>query len=472
MNKYEAIIIGSGPNGLAAAIYLQQKGLSTAVYEKRDQPGGAVRTLELTSPGFLHDIGSTIHPLAYDSPFFSSLPLEQYGLKWIFPDVAFAHPLENGDALGAFRDIEQTSKQFDDDYFIYHDFFSRLVRDWDHIKNDLLGPLSMPASPVKLASFGLRAIRSAKSFVNRYKNDKAKIFFYGAAAHSMLPLHYTASASFGLVLIALAHKNGWPFPQGGAGSITRALVDYYKKIGGDVYVNHEVKDLRDLPASKVYLLDQTPKQLMNIKGTRFTNLYRHQLNQYKYGIGIYKIDWSLNQAIPFKNEICRRAGTLHFGFTKEEILKSEKSVHHSKIPDRPYVLLAQNSVYDKTRAPENKHIAWAYCHVPLYDQTDMTDIIERQIERSAPGFRDCILERRTHHTGELEAFNPNLVGGDINGGKQDITQMFTRPVLRLSPYTTPDPRIYICSSSTPPGGGVHGMCGYHSARIAYKNNFR
>ncbi len=469
---YDAIIIGSGQNGLAAAIRLQQKGLSTLVVEAAGTPGGATRTQELTLPGFRHDVGSAIHPLGVDSPFFKTLPLHEHGLEWIYPEVAFAHPFSDGTAIGAYTDIEKTAAQMGSDEKAYKALFGELLSQWPHIHEDLLGPLGIPSNPLQFASFGLKALLPAKDLVDLYfKEEKTKLFFYGAAAHSTLPLTTPASASFGLVLVTIAHKLGWPFPKSGAVKIIDALISYYKSLGGNITLDFPVKNINELPKASSYIFDLTPKQLLAIEGTNFPWLYRKRMEKYKYGAGIFKMDWALNEPIPFKNEVCRKAGTIHFGFSRREIELSEKVIKHNGIVKEPYVLLAQHTPFDASRAPDGKHTAWAYCHVPHGSNLDMTEEMENQIEKAAPGFKDCILARSTHNTSQMEAFDSNLVGGDVNGGRQDLSQMFTRPVTRLSPYSTPNPDIYICSASTPPGGGVHGMGGFHAAEKVIRDHF-
>ena len=470
--QFDAIVTGSGPNGLAAAVYLQQKGLKTAVFEQSTTPGGAVKTNESTLPGFKHDIGSAIHPLAFDSPYFKTMPLADFGLSWIHPDIPFAHPFSDGDAYACYRNIKETALQLGHDSKNYLKLFTRLTDDWNVIAKNILGPFSIPHNPLQMARFGLKAIMPAKFFSGRYfKEDKTRLLFYGAAAHSTLPLTNLATSSFGLVLNILAHKEGWPFPKGGAGKFTDALIAYYCHLGGEIFLNHQVEDIRELPKSSVYLFDLTPRQLLKIKGTNFSATYRNRLSRYKYGAGVFKIDWALSDPIPFLNEKCRNAGTIHLGFSLNEIEKSEAEIHKGNITETPYVLVAQHSLFDETRAPAGKHTGWAYCHVPNGNIVDMTEVIEKQIEKAAPGFKDCIISRTTYNTLQMEDINPNLIGGDINGGRQDITQLFTRPVARLKPYSTPDPKVYICSSSTPPGGGVHGMCGYHAALQAWKDHF-
>ncbi|MDX1753279.1 MAG: NAD(P)/FAD-dependent oxidoreductase [Salinimicrobium sediminis] len=472
-HKYDAVIIGSGSNGIAAAIRLQQKGLKTAIFEQAATPGGATRTRELTLPGFKHDVGSAILPLGLASPFFRNLPLKDFGLEWIYPEIAYAHPFEDGTAYGCYKDIETTAAQLGEDRQAYLDLFSPLLDNWDKIGGELLGPLGIPEHPLEFMKFGLKALPSAQMLVNHYfKDERSKIFFYGSAAHSTLPLTNIASASFGLVLTTSAHKFNWPFPKGGAGNFTKALLDYYKSLGGELFMNTWVEDIRDLPNAYAYMFDLTPKQLLKVRGLNFNSLYRRRMEAFNYGAGVFKMDWALSEPIPFASEKCRKAATVHIGFTKEEIENSEKEIHQKNITSTPYVLVAQHTPFDPSRAPAGKHTAWAYIHVPNGSTADFTEVIENQIERAAPGFKETILARSTMNAVDLQHFDPNLIGGDINGGKQDITQLFTRPIAKLSPYATPDPRVYICSSSTPPGGGVHGMCGYHAAQKALRDHFQ
>ena len=470
--KYDAIIIGSGSNGIAAALRLQMKGLKTAIFEQSSTPGGATKTEELTLPGFKHDVGSSILPLGLASPFLRDLPLEDFGLEWIFPEVAYAHPFLDGTAYACYKDLNKTAAQLGEDEVAYLKLFEPLLREWEKIDPDLLGPLGIPSHPIPYLKFGLRALPSAHRLVNTFfKNERTRCFFYGAAAHSTLPLTNIASASFGLVLASSAHKYNWPFPKGGAGNFVKALLGYYESLGGKLFLDHPVSDIRDLPTAYSYLFDLTPRQLLKIKGLNFTDLYRKRMGAYKYGAGVFKMDWALSEPIPFINEKCRKSSTVHFGFSQHDLEQSEQLIHENKVSNRPYVLLAQHSPFDPSRTPKGKHSAWAYIHVPNGNVEDHTKILEDQIERVAPGFRDTILKRSALTSMDLQEFDPNLVGGDINGGKQDITQLFTRPIAKLSPYSTPDPRVYICSSSTPPGGGVHGMCGFHAAEKALKDHF-
>lgn len=472
MPKYDAVIIGSGSNGIAAAIRLQQKGLQTAIFEQADTPGGATRTAELTLPGFKHDVGSAIHPMALASPFFRELPLKEFGLEWIFPEIAFAHPFEDGIAYACYKNLTKTAAQFGEDEKNYHKLFDSLLQDWDKINMEVFSPLGIPEHLLAFLKFGIKSLPSARMLTDFYfKNERSKVFFHGAAAHSTLPLTNLATSSIGLVLTACAHKYNWPFPKGGAGNFIKALLGYYRSLGGKLFLNEPVSDIRDLPNAYAYLFDLTPKQLLKIKGLNFPSQYRKRLAAYRYGAGVFKMDWALREPIPFSSGKCRKAASIHIGFTLKEIKNSETEIYKGRVTRTPYVLLAQHSPFDPERAPQGKHTAWAYIHVPNGSTVDYTDIIEDQIERAAPGFKDIILTRSKMTTRDLEKFDPNLIGGDINGGRMDITQLFTRPVARFSPYSTPDPRIYICSSSTPPGGGVHGMCGYHAAEKVLKDHF-
>jgi phytoene dehydrogenase-like protein len=470
--SYDAIIIGSGSNGISAAIYLQQQGLKTAIFEQASTPGGSTRTQELTLPGFKHDVGSAILPMGYGSPFLRSLPLKEHGLEWIFPEIPYSHPFRDGTAFACYTDINKTASQLGIDESSYLKLYQPLVNNWEKIENDLLGPLGIPQHPLDFIKFGIKALPSATMLARQYfKNEKSRIFFYGAAAHSTLPLNSLASASFGLVLSTMAHKFNWPFPKGGAQTLIKSMLSYYSSLGGALHLDRNITHLEELPGSKTYLFDLTPKQLLEIKGTDFSDLYRERMSSFQYGAGVFKVDWALDKPIPFTNEKCRKSGTVHLGFSEKEMENSEKKIHHKQMTETPYVLVAQHSIFDHTRAPEGQHTAWAYCHVPNGSIADFSGIIEAQIERAAPGFKASILKKSTMNTEALEAFNPNIIGGDINGGKQDITQLFTRPIAKISPYATPDPRVYICSSSTPPGGGVHGMCGFNAAKAVIKDHF-
>ena len=468
---YDAIVVGSGPNGLAAAITLRQEGLSVLVIEGKDSVGGGLRSAELTLPSFVHDVCSAIHPLAIGSPFFNTLPLDAHGLSYVFPDLAAAHPFDDGNVAVLDRSIDETARLLGADEQVYLDLFKPLVRDWPDIAPDVLGPLHFPKHPVAMAKFGLNALTSAGYLAKRFKTREAKGLWAGMAAHSIQPLSNLTTSAIGLVLMTAAHLKGWPIPVGGSKEIANALASYFISLGGQIETGHFVKSLEELPSSKTVLFDVTPKQLLQIAGHKFSALYKWQLEKYRYGMGVFKVDWALDGPIPFTAEQARKAGTVHLGNTIEEITLSEQLSWQGKHAEKPFVLLAQQSLFDDTRAPEGKHTAWAYCHVPNGSVKDMTNEIEAQVERFAPGFRDLILAKHAMNTAEVESYNPNYIGGDINGGVIDLGQIFTRPALRSSPYRTSAKGLYICSSSTPPGGGVHGMCGYHAAKQALKDLF-
>lgn len=466
---YDAVIVGSGPNGLAAGILMEKQGLRVLIIEAKDTIGGGMRTAELTLPGFKHDICSAIHPLASGSPFFTTLPLTEHGLDWIYPEVDAAHPFDNGTAAALTRSIEQTAETLGADKQNYIDLLSPIVANWPDLAPDLLGPLVFPKYPLKLAQFGLSAIQPSTLLAKRFKTTEAKGLLAGMAAHAIQPLSNMATSAIALVLMANGHLGGWVIPKGGSQSIANALGSYFTSLGGQIQTGTYVKSLTQLPSANAVLFDITPRQLLGIAGHKFSALYKWQMERYRYGDGVFKVDWALDGQIPFTAPSCRKAGTVHIGGTLEEIVASEKASANGRHAEKPYVLLAQQSLYDTTRAPEGKQTAWAYCHVPNGSTMNMTDIIENQVERFAPGFKERILARHTFDTAEMEAYNPNYLGGDINGGVIDIRQLFTRPALRLSPYKTSAKGLYICSSSTPPGGGVHGMCGYHAAKRALKD---
>ena len=468
---YDAVVVGAGPNGLAAAITLQQTGLSVLVLEAKDTVGGGLRSTELTLPGFVHDVCSAIHPLAIASPFFQTLPLANFGLQYIQPPIAAAHPFDDGTAAVLTHSLAETARGLGKDENAYRDLIQRIVRDWPGIGPDLLGPLTFPKNPIAFSSFGLKALQPAVWLARQFVTRDAQGLWAGMAAHAIQPLTNIATSAIGLVLMANAHLRGWPLPLGGSQAIANALAGYFTSIGGKIETGVYVKSLAQLPSAKAVLVDVTPKQLLAIAGQRLSSLYQWQLNRYRYGMGVFKVDWALDGPIPFTAEDCRRAGTVHLGNTLNEVVASEQATSTGQHPDKPFVLLTQPSVFDSTRAPAGKHTAWAYCHVPNGSQRDMTEAIERQVERFAPGFRDLILERHTMDTAQLQTYNPNYIGGDINGGIIDIGQLFTRPALRWSPYKTSAKGLYICSSSTPPGGGVHGMCGYHAAQRALQDVF-
>ena len=472
MRRYDVAVVGSGPNGFAAAITAQQAGLSVVILEAEEKIGGGVRSEPLTLPGFVHDIGSAIHPLGAGSPFFNTLPLSDYGLEWVYPEAAVAHPLDGGQAFTLERSVVDTAAQLGVDREAYIDLMQPIVEQWDNIAPAFLGPLRWPDHPFSLASFGLKAVQSAERLAQRsFKGAPARAFFAGLAAHSMLPLEKTVSAGVGLVLGALGHVVGWPFPKGGSQQLTDALHHYFVSLGGEIITDHRVTSIADIPPCKATLFDITPYQLLDIEGLNFTGSYLRQLKQFKYNQGIFKIDWALDEPIPFTNEACHRAATIHLGGTLEEIAESEQMMWNKEHSDNPYVLLVHQSPFDASRAPEGKHTAWAYCHVPRYSEVNMTEAIEKQVERFAPGFKNTVLERHTMNTHQVQQYNANYIGGDINGGAQTLMQLFTRPVMNLTPYRTPLEGVYICSSSTPPGGGVHGMCGFYAAKTALKDVF-
>jgi len=469
---FDAIVVGSGPNGLAAAITLQRQGLSVLLVEGKETIGGGLRSKELTLPGFIHDVCSAIHPMAAASPFFTSLPLAQYGLEYIYPAIQAAHPFENGTAAILSKSVEETASHLGEDESNYTRLLSPLVYDWPEMAHDILGPFQIPQNPFALFKFGLQGLKSADSLSKKFNTQEAKAFWAGMCAHSIQPLNHLTTSAIGLVLLAVGHRKGWPIPKGGSQSIANALASYFTSIGGKIETDFYVKHLSQLPSSKAVLLDVTPKQLLEIAGHTFSSIYKWQLERYEYGMGVFKIDWALDGPVPFLAEECKRAGTVHIGNTYKEIAQSEQMSWNGQHPEKPFVLLAQQSLFDTTRAPQGKHTLWGYTHVPKGSRNDMTQAIETQIERFAPGFKKLIIGRHTFNSNQMEDYNPNYIGGDINGGSINLTQLFTRPALRSSPYRTSSKGIYICSSSTPPGGGVHGMCGYYAAQRALKDVFK
>ncbi|MFB3813916.1 MAG: phytoene desaturase family protein [Terriglobales bacterium] len=463
----DAVVIGAGPNGLAAAIVLAQAGYSVTVAEAEPTVGGGARSAELTLPGFLHDVCSAIHPLAVSSPFFRTLPLAEHGLEWIQPECPLAHPLDDGSAIVLHRSVERTAAQFGRDAQAYHELFAPLVESWNTLQSDILGPLRLPRDPAGLAAFGVNALRSLTTLARmHFREERVPALLAGMAGHSMLPLDKAATAAFALVLTAAGHAVGWPMPRGGSRRITDALAGYLRSIGGEIATGSRVESLDQLPRWRAVLADVTPRQLVQIAGAGLPLLYRRTLERYRYGPGAFKVDWALSAPIPWRAPECARAGTVHLGGTLEEIAASERAAWNGRPSERPFVLLAQPTLFDPSRAPAGRHIAWAYCHVPNGSHVDMLAHIESQIERFAPGFRDCIVARNVMPPAVLERHNANLIGGDINGGAQDIFQLFARPTARL--YSTPVRGLYLCSSSTPPGGGVHGMCGYFAAKLAVR----
>ena len=468
---YDAIVVGSGPNGLTAAITLQREGLSVLLVEAKKEIGGGLLSAQLTLPGFIHDVCSAVHPLAISSPFFKSVPLAEHGLEFIQPPIPAAHPFDDGSAAALFRSVNETASTLKGDVYTYRQLISPLLTVWPSLLDEILAPFHFPKHPLVMARFGLMGIPSATRLAKKFHSKEARGLWAGMCAHSIQPLSNLTTSAFGLVLALIGHASGWPVAKGGSISIANALASYFVSLGGKIEANQKVESLKQLPSANAILLDVTPRQLLEIAGENFSAFYKWQLERYRYGMGVFKIDWALSESIPFKASLCKQAGTIHIGNTFEEIADSEQSTAVGKISERPFVLLAQQSLFDSSRAPTGKQTAWAYCHVPNGSVVDMTERIEKQVERFAPGFRDTIIARHTMNTEQLNGYNANYIGGDINGGVSDITQLFTRPALRLSPYKTSAKGIYLCSSSTPPGGGVHGMCGYHAARRVLKDIF-
>jgi phytoene dehydrogenase-like protein len=464
----DAVVVGSGPNGLSAAIVLARAGCKVVVFEANPAIGGGARSAELTLPGFTHDVCSAVHPFAIASPFWNTLPLASHGLEWIEPSVMVGHPFDDGSAAIIERSLEATCAALGRDGDAYKKILGAVVRDWAVISRAVLGPVAIPRHPLTLAKFGRHALRSIDGLTaSAFKEERTKALLSGIAAHGMLPLDRALTAGIGLTLGALGHIVGWPIPRGGAQKITDALVAHLQSLGGEVVAGTRVTDVDRLPPAKIVMCDLSPKPLLQIAGHRFPAAYRHTLERYRYGMGVFKVDWALAEPIPWTSADCRRAGTLHLGGTSKEIAAAERATWDGHIPDRPFVLLSQPTIFDPSRAPAGRHVAWGYCHVPHASNADMLDRIERQIERFAPGFRDRVLARAVTTPAQLEAGNANLVGGDIGAGVMDLAQFFTRPTWRN--YETPVKGLYICSASTPPGVGVHGMCGYHAAHTALRS---
>jgi phytoene dehydrogenase-like protein len=469
MPDVDAIVVGAGPNGLAAAVVLARAGLSVRVIEAADTVGGGARSAGLTLPGFVHDVCSAIHPLGVASPLFRTLPLAEHGVEWIEPPVPLAHPFDDGTAALLERSPQAATTTLGEDEGRWRRLFAPIVPHADELFEDVLAPLRFPAHPLLLTRFGARAAPPATMLARlSFRGERARGLFAGLAAHSLLPLEHPPSSAFGLVLGLLGHAVSWPFPRGGSQAISDGLASYLRAVGGEIETGRRVESLAELGDTRPVLLDLTPRGLLELAGDRLPARYRGRLERYRYGPGVFKLDWALDGPIPWQAEECARAATVHLGATLEEIAASEAAPGRGEVSERPYVLLAQQSLFDPTRAPGGQHTGWAYCHVPNGSSIDMTERIERQVERFAPGFRERILARSTLGPADLERYNANYVGGDINGGAAILRQLFTRPVARLSPYTTPLPGVFLCSSSTPPGGGVHGMCGYYAAQAALR----
>ena len=472
-DQFDAVVVGCGPNGLAAAITLAQAGLSVRALEANATIGGGARSAELTLPGFVHDVCSAVHPLAAGSPFFKTLPLERLGLKWVQPDIPLAHPLDDGSAACLHRELDSTAHELQEDANSYRRLMRPFVRNWDKLATEFLQPmLHIPRHPFALARFGMPALFPstwiAKTF---FKSQRARALFSGIAAHSFLPLNAPVSTAFGLVLGAAGHVVGWPIPRGGSQSISNALANYLRELGGNIEVSRTIDNFEQLPKSRAILFDTSAWNFARIAGDLLPARNRRQLEKFKHAPGIFKIDYALSAPIPWKSEACRRAGTIHVGGTIDEIAASEEEAARGKIPERPFVLVAQQSLFDTTRAPRGQHTLWAYAHVPLDCKADISEKIEAQIERFAPGFGDCIIARHKMSASDLGESNPNLTGGDISGGATNLWQLLARPIFSPTPYRTSIPGIYLCSASTPPAGGVHGMCGHHAARAALRDIF-
>jgi phytoene dehydrogenase-like protein len=463
----DAVVVGSGPNGLVAAITLARAGRSVLIVEAADTLGGGTRSAELTLPGFVHDVCSTIHALATASPCFREMPLAEHGLEFVHPPAPLAHPLDDGTAVMLERSVAETAAGMEPDEREYRRLMEPFVDRADRLTPFLLGYSPIPRHLLAVR-FGLLALRSAVGLAKRFEGKRARALFAGLAAHSIQDLHRVPTASFGLVLGLFGHAHGWPLVRGGSQRLANALVSYFRSLGGEIETGWQVESVDELPKTTMTLLDVTPRQVLRIAGHRLPGRYARALRRYRYGPGAFKVDWALDGPVPWAAEECARAATVHLGGTLEEIAASEAAVWRGEEPERPYVLLAQQSFFDDTRAPEGKHTLWGYCHVPNGSSVDMTERIEAQVERFAPGFRHRILARNVRGPTEFERYNANYVGGDINGGVQDLWQLYTRPAVRPNPYSTPVDGLYICSSSTPPGGGVHGLCGYYAACSALK----
>ncbi len=466
MKQYNAVIVGSGPNGLSAAITIAEQGGSVLVLEAADEIGGGTRTSALTMPGFSHDVCSTVHPLAISSPFFRRLPLKKHGLEWIQPPSEFAHPLDDGTAVLLNRSVEETAAGLGEDAEAYQKLMKPLTSRAEELIGEVMQPLlRFPKHPLLLARFGFSAIQSAQKLAKtRFHGARARALFAGVAAHSMIPLSWPGSSAIGLILGVAGHLRGWPIPRGGSRSISQALASYLRALGGEIQTGVRVKSLEELPSSRWTFLDVTPKQLAEIGSARLSESQKQRLSRFQYGMGVYKMDFALSGPIPWLAPECARAATVHLGGTLAEIAQSERDAQEGCVSEKPFTLLAQPSLFDASRAPDGQHVAWAYCHVPNGSASEMSIAIENQIERFAPGFRARILARSILRPADLERYNPNYIGGDISGGAMNLMQALFRPRLSLSPYTTPIENVFLCSSSTPPGPGVHGMCGYLAAR--------
>ena len=465
-DAYDAVVVGSGPNGLAAAITLSRQGHSVLVFEAAETVGGGMRSAELTQPGLIHDICSTVQALAIESPLFREWPLSEWGLEWVFPPAPCAHPLDGGLAAVLERSVDDTAVSLGPDAGAYRRLLTPLVRDGDRILDQALSPLKMPRHPLPMLRFGLAAVRSARGLAGRFQGEAAGALWAGLAAHAVLPLERIVTSAPGMVLAMAAHRHGWPLVRGGSQQLADALARYFLSLGGEIAVRRPVNSMGDLPGFRVALFDPAPRDLVRIAGDLLPPRYQRAVRRFRYGPAVFKLDWALDGPIPWQAAECRRAGTVHVGGTFEEIAAALRAAWENRPTERPFLIVAQQSLFDPTRAPPGKQTAWGYCHVPHGSNQDMVAPMERQIERFAPGFRDRILQRHIFTPADFQRYNPNYVGGDISGGAMDLWQLFTRPVARIVPYATPHPRLFLCSSSTPPGGGVHGLCSYYAAQAA------
>ncbi len=468
MTRYDAVVVGAGPNGLTAAITLARTGRKVVVLEAEDHPGGGARSFELTEPGFVHDLCAAIVPLTAWSPAFREMPLDDFGLRFVYSPLELAHPFDDGSAVVLERSVEGTAAGLGCDGAAYRRLMAGYVAD-EHVLSTAFGAMRWPRYPLSVARLSPLALLPLTILTRlAFRRQPARALFAGMAAHSMLSLEQPITGGFALIMSALGHAVGWPLVQGGMQRLADALIGYLRALGGEVRSGVRVAELAELPAHEVALLNLTPRQVFSIAGSAFTERYRRVLRGFRYGPGVFKLDWALDGPIPWTASDCHRAATVHVGGTLDEIALSERTVWAGGHADRPFVLLAQQSLFDPSRAPLRKHTAWAYCHVPHGSTFDMTEAIEQQVERFAPGFRQRIIARAAQNSHAIERHNANHVGGDINGGVQDLFQLVIRPSARLVPYSTPDPRIFLCSSSTPPGGGVHGMCGYLAAQAVLR----
>lgn len=468
----DAVVVGAGPNGLVAAIELARAGLDVLVLEAADTPGGGVRTAELTLPGFRHDVCSGVHPLAVAAPGLRDLPLEQHGVEWVHAPLCVAHPLDDEPAAALAHSLDETAELLEEDGSAWRSLVQPFVDRWEDLADDVLRPLRAPRHPLLAARFGLHALRPASRLATgRFRTPRVRALFAGLAAHGMLPLEDVSTAAIGLVLGVTAHVGGWPAPRGGAAALTTALVRILEADGGRIECGRRIRTLDELPPARAVLLDLTARPALDIAGDRFPGWFRRRLERIRPGAAAFKIDYALDEPVPWRDPACRRAMVVHVGGTLDEVALAERVVAAGRPADAPFLLVSQPSLFDESRAPAGAHTAWAYAHVPNGFTGDVTDRIERQLERFAPGFRDVVRERAVLTPTWLERHNPNLVGGDINGGAPDLRQTVLRPAGRWNPYTVPGSHIYLCSSATPPGGGVHGMCGRNAARAALRRSF-